>query len=65
VLLIKPYQWLAKVNKHDIFDQIIMLNAWYVSLWHDALLLFQNGSLRWYLATFGLAIMLMLGVNFL
>ncbi|MBA6389338.1 NADH-quinone oxidoreductase subunit L [Colwellia sp. BRX10-3] len=65
VLFIKPYQWLAEVNKHDIFDQIIMLNAWYVSLWHDALLLVQNGSLRWYLATFGLAIMLLLGVNLL
>mgnify|MGYP003629522719 CR=1 FL=1 len=64
-LLVKPYQWLAAVNKYDIFDQIIMLNAWYVSLWHEALLLVQNGSLRWYLAAFGLAIILLLGVSFL
>ena len=42
-----------------------MLNAWYISLWHDALIMMQNGSLRWYLAAFGLAIMLLLGVSFL
>jgi NADH-quinone oxidoreductase subunit L len=65
VLLVKPYQWIAELNKRDIFDQIIMLNAWYVSLWHDGLILVQNGSLRWYLAAFGLAIMLLLGVSFL
>ncbi|ARD43480.1 NADH-quinone oxidoreductase subunit L [Colwellia sp. PAMC 21821] len=64
-VLVKPYQWLAELNKRDIFDQIIMLNVWYVSLWHDALLLVQNGSLRWYLAAFGLAILLLLGVSFL
>lgn len=64
-LFIIPYQWLAQINKDDIFDQIIMLNAWYVGLWHDALVLVQNGSLRWYLAAFGLAIMLLLGVSLL
>jgi len=62
-LLVKPYQWLAQINKNDIFDQFIMLNVWYVNLWHDALILVQNGSLRWYLAAFGLAIMLLLGVS--
>lgn len=65
LLLVRPYQWLAKINSGDIFDQIIMLNAWYVSLWHDSLIFVQNGSLRWYLAAFGLAIMLLLGVSFL
>lgn len=65
LLFIRPYQWLAQLNKRDVFDQIIMLNTWYVSLWQDALLLTQNGSLRWYLAAFGIAIMLLLGVSFL
>lgn len=64
-LFIMPYQWLAQINKNDIFDQIMMLSAWYVGLWHDALVLVQNGSLRWYLAAFGLAIMLLLGVSLL
>ena len=64
-LFIMPYQWLAQINKNDIFDQIMMLNAWYVGLWHDALVFVQNGSLRWYLAAFGLAIMLLLGVSLL
>lgn len=65
LLFIKPYQWLAEKNKRDIVDQVIMLNAWYISLWHDALIMMQNGSLRWYLTAFGLAIMLLLGVSFL
>jgi NADH-quinone oxidoreductase subunit L len=65
LLFIKPYQWLAEKNKHDVVDQVIMLNVWYISLWHDALIMMQNGSLRWYLAAFGLAIMLLLGVSFL
>ncbi len=65
LLFIKPYQWLAQINKNDIFDQIIMVNVWYVNLWHDALIVVQNGALRWYLAAFGLAIMLLIGVSFL
>ena len=65
LLFIKPYQWLAEKNKRDVVDQAIMLNAWYVSLWHDALIMMQNGSLRWYLTAFGLAIILLLGVSFL
>ncbi|MGB1262902.1 MAG: NADH-quinone oxidoreductase subunit L [Cognaticolwellia sp.] len=62
-LFVTPYQWLAQINRRDIFDQIIILNAWYVGLWHEALMLVQNGSLRWYLAAFGLSIVLLLGVS--
>ena len=65
LLFVKPYQWLAQINQNDIFDQIIMVNAWYINLWHDALIVVQNGALRWYLAAFGLAIMLLIGVSFL
>ncbi|SEK43878.1 NADH dehydrogenase subunit L [Colwellia chukchiensis] len=60
--IVQPYMWLAKRNKNDIFDQIMMLNTWYVGLWHDAIIMVQNGSLRWYLAAFGIAILLLTGV---
>lgn len=58
--LVKPYCWLAKVNRADVFDQLIMLNAWYVAMCHDVLKSSQNGKLRWYAAAIGLAILLLL-----
>ncbi|MFT5756105.1 MAG: NADH-quinone oxidoreductase subunit L [Alteromonadaceae bacterium] len=61
-LLIKPYCFIAKLNRRDIIDQVIMLNAWYVRLWRDTLSVSQNGSLRWYAAAFGLAIICLVGV---
>jgi len=61
-LLIKPYCFIAQFNRRDIVDQVIMLNAWYVRLWHDTLSTSQNGSLRWYAAAFGLAIVCLVGV---
>jgi len=61
-LLIRPYCFIAKLNQRDIIDQVIMLNAWYVRLWHDTLSMTQNGSLRWYAAAFGLAIVCLVGV---
>lgn len=65
VLLIKPYQLLAKLNRRDFIDQTMMSTAWYVGLWHDVMTMIQNGSLRWYLAAFGLAIMTLVGVSIL
>ncbi len=65
VLLIKPYQLLAKLNRRDFIDQTMMSTAWYVGLWHDVMTMIQNGNLRWYLAAFGLAIMTLIGVSIL
>ncbi|MBL4940471.1 MAG: hypothetical protein JKY81_02265, partial [Colwellia sp.] len=59
-LLVKPYCFLARVNRADIFDQLIMLNAWYVSMCHDVLKSSQTGKLRWYAAAIGLATLLLL-----
>jgi NADH-quinone oxidoreductase subunit L len=59
--IVRPYMVLAKVNRRDIIDQFIMLNAWYVNLWHEALIATQTGSLRWYVATLGIALSLLLG----
>lgn len=64
-LLIKPYQLLAKLNRRDFIDQAMMSTAWYVGLWHDVMTMIQNGSLRWYLAAFGLAIITLVGVSIL
>lgn len=59
-LLVKPYCSLAQLNRRDIFDQLIMLNAWYVVLYHDVLKSSQTGKLRWYAAAIGLVTFLLL-----
>jgi NADH-quinone oxidoreductase subunit L len=64
-VFVKPYQVLAKLNRRDFIDQTMMSTAWYVGLWHDVMTVVQNGSLRWYLAAFGLAVMALIGVSLL
>jgi len=59
-MLVKPYCYLAKLNRKDIFDQLIMLSAWYVGICHDVLKSSQTGKLRWYAAAIGLATLLLL-----
>lgn len=63
-LLVKPYCYLAKLNRRDIVDQIIMLNAWYVRLWHDSLSAMQNGQLRWYAAALGIGLVFLISILF-
>jgi NADH-quinone oxidoreductase subunit L len=61
LFFVRPYCWLAKVNRRDIVDQFIMLNALYISLWHDVLSALQNGKLRWYAAALGLGVVCFAG----
>lgn len=60
VIWVKPYRFIARLNRNDIFDQLIMLNAWYISTCHDVFKSSQNGKLRWYAAAIGLATTLLL-----
>ncbi len=62
VCLHKPYRYLAQINQKDIFDQLIMLNAWAVKWGHVWLVKTQNGLLRWYAAAIGLAVFLVIAV---
>jgi len=55
-LFIKPYCALAKLNRRDVFDQLLMLNAWYIKMLHETLSASQTGSLRWYAAAIGLGL---------
>ncbi|NQY62708.1 MAG: NADH-quinone oxidoreductase subunit L [Alteromonadaceae bacterium] len=54
--LIKPYCALARLNRRDMFDQLIMFNAWYVKMLHETLSASQTGNLRWYAAAIGLGL---------
>ncbi|TWX56275.1 NADH-quinone oxidoreductase subunit L [Colwellia hornerae] len=60
--LIKPYCFIAKLNRKDLFDQTLMLLAWYIGIWRDILSASQNGHLRWFAAAFGLS---MVGLIFM
>lgn len=59
-LLVKPYCYLAQLNRRDFFDQLIMLSAWCVTLYHEVFKSSQTGKLRWYAAAIGLATFLFL-----
>ena len=61
-VFIKPYCFIANLNRRDVIDQIIMACRWYVELWRASLVAGQTGGLRWYVATIGLAVVFLLGV---
>lgn len=59
-VFVKPFVWLAEIDKKDIFDQLnIILSK--LALWGNHILsTAQNGKLRWYLLSFVLGIALIL-----
>lgn len=59
-LLIKPFVFIAKLNKRDLIDQLLMLNALYIRLWRDVLSVSQNGAIRWYAAGFATGLVLLI-----
>lgn len=61
-LIVKPFIFIAQLNKRDVVDQTLMSTAWYVTLWRDVLSASQNGLLRWYAAGFGLGLVVIVGV---
>ena len=47
-LFVKPYTWLANINRQDIFDLIYSGIAAITRVFHRLLSLTQTGQLRWY-----------------
>jgi len=62
LLLVKPYCFMARLNKKDVVDQLIMLCAKYTQMWHEILSSSQNGQVRWYAASIGLGVIILVGV---
>ncbi|WP_448549148.1 NADH-quinone oxidoreductase subunit L [Thalassotalea fusca] len=55
-LIQKPFVFIARANRRDVLDQLLMLLS-HFSLWtKDAILPTQNGSIRWYAAAFALGL---------
>ena len=61
VLLIKPFVLIAKLNRRDIVDQVLMVSAWYTNLCREVMSFTQNGFLRWYAAAFAFGMVIIIG----
>jgi NADH-quinone oxidoreductase subunit L len=53
-LLVRPYVWLARIDKDDIVDLFFDGTAWFNRMGYRALSFSQTGHIRWYAA--GMAI---------
>lgn len=47
-ILVKPFQFVAKINKSDVVDLPVKFAIWYSSLLHEMGALSQTGKIRWY-----------------
>jgi NADH-quinone oxidoreductase subunit L len=47
-LFVRPYSWLAQVNRDDVFDLFYTGIAWLTQVFHRALSLTQTGQVRRY-----------------
>lgn len=61
LVFIKPFVFIARLNKRDVVDQCIMSITWYVGLWRDILVYSQNGLMRWYAAAFAIGLVCFIG----
>ena len=61
-LFVKPILFLSRVNRSDVVDKPYMLSAWFTQTWHEALIVSQNGKLRWYATGFVCGTILITGV---
>lgn len=59
-VFVKPFVWLAEIDKKDIFDQLNIILSKLVLWGNHILSTAQNGKLRWYLLSFVLGIALIL-----
>lgn len=59
-LIVRPYRWLAHVNRHDFIDKINSLIARAALFVNSLFSLTQNGRLRWYVLSITIGIFILL-----
>jgi NADH-quinone oxidoreductase subunit L len=59
-LIVRPYRWLAEINRHDFIDKINSLIAKAALLVNSVFSLTQNGRLRWYVLSITIGIFILL-----
>lgn len=60
VLFVKPYKWVAEINKNDFMDYFNRLLAWITLFFNRSLSPTQNGKLRLYIMALTIGIVLIL-----
>ena len=61
-LFVRPFVWMAEVNRNDIIDQLVGVVPASVRGLATIATLTQNGNLRWYAAVAGAGLCLLLGL---
>ena len=64
-ILVKPYEWITRVNKSDLFDSVYNGIAQLNVRLNRLLSTTQNGSLRWYVAGVLIGILFILTLQIL
>ncbi|PTQ91347.1 NADH-quinone oxidoreductase subunit L [Agitococcus lubricus] len=62
LLFVKPFLFIAHINRHDVIDKIIGLIPRTVRAGNELMVVSENGRLRWYAASVALGAVLILGV---
>jgi NADH-quinone oxidoreductase subunit L len=60
--IVRPYCWVARINRSDILDGIANAGAYVFRLSNLLLSQIVNGSLRWYLACIGIGAVILIGI---
>jgi NADH-quinone oxidoreductase subunit L len=50
LIFVRPFYWVAQVNRHDVVDDVYSGVAWLSRIFHRLLSYTQTGRLRWYAA---------------
>ena len=62
-LFVRPFLWVARISKGDLFDLIYDGVAWFSALLHKTLSLTQTGKVRWYAMSILIGAIIALGVT--
>ena len=60
--LVRPFVWIATVNRRDVVDDAFTAIARWNQTAHDALSRTETGRLRWYAAAIGAGAVIFIGV---
>jgi len=61
-LFVRPFLWVARINKDDFIDLLYGGIAWFSTLFHGALSRTQTGKVRWYAMGIAIGAVIMIGI---
>jgi len=64
-LLVRPYQWLAFINRDDFIDSVYDGLAWFSRICNQVLSFSVNGNVRWYVGGVTIGSVIVIGIAIL